>query len=294
MDPMSYAFIFCVGWVVSHAFGEKRDEYSASQEAHRDKYLAKLDRNHPSWGRARREKYLRNAAGRNTLGHFAYLLRHGWSSTFNDFGEGWKRAKEAHEEWRAENPKGRPGRWRTFKAGWKDRWSRRPKADEAKAAPEPTPSPEPPPTPEPADDAPKATKSWLNEDEARSAQILPWPNTPAPGDKAGSTNGEPVNNTMTSTTGEAHNLDDVRRNSAAFVIDVTKVLFAADQLLADTMRFASKDRESIALLQQNIEGLNNVIAGFSKMPASLSKHAPGEEYASQQHSVDNIDALRSS
>jgi hypothetical protein len=145
---MDLIIIFAIGWVASHAFGEKRDEYSASQDAHREKYLAKLKNNHPSWGRARQERYLHNAARRNALGHFAYLLRHGWSSTFNDFGDGWKKAKAAHEEWKSGNPKDgkKLSRWATFKAGWKDSLDRRPKAtgyyearpDLTPEAPEPT------------------------------------------------------------------------------------------------------------------------------------------------------------
>jgi hypothetical protein len=300
---MEFLFIFCVGWVLSHALNEKANEYSAAQEAHRDKYLARLNRDHPSWDRSRRERYLRNAARRNAGGHFAYLLRHGWSSTFNDFGEGWKKAKDAHEEWRKDHPKGgeKPSRWATFKAGWKDRWDRRPKDEEPRNTNEPTPTPDPeptktPPPPEQPEQAPE-TEPWLTDEEAADAEIYPWPaqnpaNTTTPGNNAGSTNGAPVPATINA--GEATNLDDVRRNSASFVNTLNQVHAAADQLLADTLRFASKDRESRARLERGLEAINNAMAEFGGMPQSLKKHQEGEEYANSAHSVDDINALRSS
>jgi hypothetical protein len=360
VDPFSYAAIFAIGWVMSHAFSEKRDEYGASQEAHREKYLTKLDKHHPSWGRARRERYLNNAARRNALGHFAYLLRHGWSSTFNDFAHGWKNAKTAHEEWKAEHPKDRPSRWQTLKNGWNDNGQRRREAAEAAAAEREAKADDTPPEPTiPAgrdvtaeveagvtrehDERLLAAKegayrqmleafpkvrddlteeelaehmrnrkklegdikqlrsklglppvnSWLDEDEARDARIYPWPTTQTPGDSTGSTNGAHVT-TLTISAGEATNLDDVRRNAASFVETLRQVNSAADQLLADTMRFASKDVETRAHIERGLEGLLNVLAEFRAIPTSLQKHQPGEEYAQTSHAVDDINALRPS
>jgi hypothetical protein len=357
---MEIAFIFAIGWVASHVFGEKRDEYAASQEGHRGKYLQKLRSDHPSWNHSRQEKYLRNATRRNALGHFAYLLRHGWSSTFNDFGDGWKKAKDAHEEWKSEHPKDKPGRWQMLKAGWADGDRQR---KEAAAAAEreaqaidttPDPAPEPRWTAAPDvvpdrdreyDERMLAAKEasrrlmlesfpkirdeltedeltehmrnrrrlesditnlrqrlgkpdagpWLTDEESRNARIYPWPNstTETSGDSAGPTNGAPMT-TQTATSGEAHNLEDVRRNSAALVQGLQQYRNQAEQLLADTMRFASNDREAIAILQQNIEGLDNVIAGFGRMPTVLNKHQTGEEYASTSHAVNDINALKTS
>lgn len=354
---MELAFIFCIGWVVSHAFGEKRDEYSASQEGHRDKYLAKLGRSHPSWGHARRERYLHNAARRNAAGHWAYLLRHGWSSTFNDFAHGWNNAKTAHGEWKAERPEDRPSPWRMLKSGWNDN-SRRRKEEVAAAAREVQTVDTPPATdtepiwtavdvmperdreydermlaakeeahrlmlesfPKVRDELTEdelaehmrnrrrlesdianlrqilgkpAADPWLDEDEARNARIYPWPTTDTPGETAGSTNGAPMT-TQTATAAEAHSVDDVRRNSAAFVQGLQTYRNQAEQLLADTMRFAGNDRESIALLQQSIEALDGAIAGFGRMPTSLNKHVDGEEYASRGHAVNDINALKTS
>lgn len=149
---MEILFVFAAGWVLSHAFGEKRDEYERSQDAHREKYMRRLAEKHPNWSKARQARYLQNAARRNALGHLAYLLRHGWSSTFNDFAHGWKTAKVAHEEWKAERAANgdHPSVWETFKAGFRRNKATR-AAEKAKAAPvQPAPAPESAPEPNPS------------------------------------------------------------------------------------------------------------------------------------------------
>lgn len=152
MDPISYAaFVFALGWVASHAFGEKRDEYEHAQDAHREKYMNRLAQKHPHWSKARQARYLQNAARRNAAGHLAYLLRHGWSSTFNDFTHGWKTAKAAHEEWKAERAANgeSPSPLQALKAGWRRNKATR-EAEKAKAAPiEPSPAPTSAPAPDP-------------------------------------------------------------------------------------------------------------------------------------------------
>jgi hypothetical protein len=334
---MEIVIIFCVGWVMSHAFGEKRDEYEHAQDAHREKYMRKLADKHPNWSKTRQARYLQNAARRNALGHIAYLFRHGWSSTFNDIVHGWNNAKAAHEEWKAERPKDgkEPSPWQTFKAGWKDKSRRREEAavereKQASRVPDSVPTPKPKLAKrckwcgneiasgqdnevvlqglplavcpacykrhnldkQHASDKQTADPQPTGE-EAGDAKVYSWPsNNQTSGNTAGPTNGAPVTTTITA--GEAGSIEDVRQNSAGFVQTLQQVHAAADQLLADALRFASKDRESLAILENGIEQLNNVIATFGRMPASLGKHIDGEEYAQRAHSVDDINALRTS
>lgn len=294
---MDILFIFAIGWVMSHAFSEKRDEYSAAQEGHRDKHLAKLKNNHPSWGHARRERYLQNAARRNALGHFAYLLRHGWSSTFNDLGDGWKNAKAAHEEWKNENPKDgkKVGRWATFKAGWKDSLARRPKATgyyEARPdlTPEPTPNPEPDPpggkpTAEPVDDAPATTDPWLDDDGARNARILPWPNTSTPGGSAGPTNGS---------TAVEYNFDASKAAIGNIGEGVASYASRVEQIQADAIAGGlNADTEAMTILSSLQEAIQNVRALASAYVDNANKHQSGQEYANTGHAA-KTDYLRSS
>ena len=292
---MDILFIFAIGWVMSHAFSEKRDEYSAAQEGNREKYLAKLTNDHPSWGHARRERYLQNAARRNALGHFAYLLRHGWSSTFNDFHHGWKKAKAAHEEWKNEHPKGekKPGWWATFKAGWKDSLARRPKATGYyEARPELTPET---PDPEPAKGHPQpkqpepATDPWLTDEEARDAKVYPWPNetadTQPSGDPAGTTNG--------STPVEAPNLDAARAalnvKAAAYRTDAS----GNEQLTADMIAGGmDADQDTMNHIAAMNEALATAAAHAEAANAGLGKHQSGQEYANSGHAA-KTDSLKS-
>lgn len=300
MDPISYAaFVFVLGWVASHAFGEKRDEYEHSQDAHREKYMRKLADKHPSWSKARQARYLQNAARRNALGHFAYLLRHGWSSTFNDFAHGWDKAKAAHEEWKAEHPKDdkKPSWWATFKAGiQKERATRyveKAKAEPAqpKQAPTPAVTPPPVPAPTPAADDETETDPWLTDDEARDAQIFPWPaGKPAPanqtpGDNAGQTNG--------STTVE-YNLDATKAGISEIGQYATSKMSMIEQIVADAMAGGmSADQEAMGLLASLNEALRNVAAYASAFVDSVNKHASGQEYANSGHAA-NTDYLKSS
>jgi hypothetical protein len=172
---MEVMLLFAAGWLMSHAFGEKRDEYERSQDAHRAQYMQRLAKKHPNWSTARQNRYLQNAARRNALGHFAYLLRHGWSATFNDFVHGWNHAKTAHEEWKAEHPNDRPGRRQMFKLGWRDNARRRKEAAEAaaaaKRAAETIDAPAPA-KPEPADATPEMQRDLLEFQLARKEKWL--------------------------------------------------------------------------------------------------------------------------
>lgn len=296
---MEIAFIFCVGWVLSQAFGEKRDEYSASQDAHREKYLAKLKNNHPSWGRARKERYLLNAARRNAAGHWAYLLRHGWSSTFNDIGDGWKNAKVAHEEWKNEHPKDgkKPGWLATLKAGWKDSMARRPKATgyyepRPELTPEPTPNPEPdPPKGKPSTDTdtpadqPKTTDPWLDEDQARNARVYPWPNTSTPGGSAGPTNGS---------TAVEYNFDASKAAIGNIGNGVAGFSSTVEQIQADAIAGGlNADTEAMTILSNLQEAIHNVMSLATAYVDNANKHQSGQEYANTGHAA-NTDYLRSS
>lgn len=298
---MELALIFAVGWVASHVFGEKRDEYSASQEKHRDKYLAKLDRNHPSWGRARREQYLRNAARRNALGHFAYLMRHGWSSTFNDFGEGWKKAKDAHEEWKNEHPKDgkKPGPWATFKAGWKDHWAKRPKSTgyyEARPelSPKPVQNPEPdPPKNKPAADTdapadePEKTGPWLTDDEARNAKVYPWPTASTLGNSAGQTNRSTTVSTEFNFDASQAIFNNIAQVNTGFASQLEQI--EADAIAGGMIA----DKDYMILLSSLQEYIRGAIAQVNALGASANRHASGQEYANSGHAA-NTDYLRSS
>lgn len=297
---MELVVIFAIGWVMSHAFGEKRDEYSAAQEAHREKYLKKLDRQHPSWGRARREQYLRNAARRNALGHFAYLLRHGWSSTFNDVVHGWKTAKAAHEEWKAERgDEKKPSLWQTFKAGWGKKSAAR-EAEKAKQVdtPKPTPDPEPtkpapPANPENSTDPkPSPDPAPAKNNEPQDARIYPWqPRNDAatnktPGNTAGSTNGSSA---------MEFNFDRSKAEIDGISDYATAKLSMLEQLIADAIAGdnLSRDTESMSHLANLQEALSNVRAHANAFVASAGKHAGGQEYANTGHAA-NTNYLQSS
>lgn len=285
---MELMVIFAIGWVASHAFSEKRDEYSASQEAHREKYLRKLDKQHPSWGRARREQYLRNAARRNALGHFAYLLRHGWSSTFNDFHHGWKQAKEAHEEWKTERSESekKPGNWATFKAGWKERWAQRPQVTGYYTKPEPSLTPEPDPTPPPAATAPTSDSpvpapaspaAKPAESSKPDAQIIQMSGKKTSGDTAGSTN--------RSTTVE-FNYDRTRAEMNRISEFVTSKLSVLEQIIADAIAGdLNQDTETMAHLASLQEALSNSRVQATAVAASMTKHTSGQEYANTGHAA---------
>lgn len=307
---MEVAIIFAIGWVASHAFSEKRDEYSASQEAHREKYLAKLRQNHPSWGHARRERYLNNAARRNALGHFAYLLRHGWSSTFNDFGDGWKKAKAAHEEWKAERDKNgekKPGWLATFKAGWKNRWGRRAKATGYyEARPDLTPDGSKPSSdvdiskpdgtppgggggqPEPATGTqPSGPTTADGASDAQVVQLRPANNTTqAPGNTAGPTNGS---------TAVEYNLDASKAEINGIGEYVGSKVSVIEQIIADAMAGdnMTADTESMKHLANLQEALSNVRAHANAFVDSVNKHAAGQEYANTGHAA-KTDYLKSS
>lgn len=297
---MELALIFAVGWVSSHVFGEKRDEYEHSQDSHRDKYMRRLAAKHPHWSKARQSRYLQNAARRNAAGHLAYLFRHGWSSTFNDFVDGWKKAKDAHEEWKAEHPKDKPSRWQTLKAGWGDQAKRRQKttADRTpKSAYVPDPEKPTPPKPttdetdrtggtESADDS--ATGPQLTDDLTRSAQIYTWPGTRAgaPINPAGSTN--------RSTTME-FNFDRTRTEMNGINEFTTRTLSVVEQIIADAMagENLSRDTETMGHLASLQEALSNASAQATAVAASMTKHASGQEYANTGTAA-NTDYLRSS
>jgi hypothetical protein len=296
---MELLILFAIGWAASHAFSEKRDEYSASQEAHRQKYLAKLKNDHPSWSPARSGRYLQNAARRNALGHFAYLLRHGWSSTFNDFGEGWRKAKSAHEEWKEGHPKGgkKPGWLATLKAGWKDSMTRRPKATgyhepRPELTPEPTPNPEPdPPKGKPSSDSsgqadePAKTSPWLDENAAKDAQILPWPNTSTPGGNAGPTNGS---------TAVEYNFDGSKTTIRSIGQSVASYASTVEQIQADAIAGGlNADTQAMTLLSSLQEAIQNVMSLASAYVDNANKHQSGQEYANTGHAA-NTDYLRSS
>lgn len=281
MDPYSMVFIFAIGWVAKHVFAEKADEYSAAQEAHRGKYLAKLDRNHPSWGRARREQYLRNAARRNAFGHIAYLLRHGWSSTFNDIGDGWKKAKAAHEEWLAEHPKDKASRLQMFKAGWRDRTKRWKSAIQervSRAAEAVGAKPQDQPAPEATDRSrqpldgwrKEPLDGWLDDDAARDAKIVPWPTTP--GRTAGPTNGR--------TPMEAPNLDAARAALNAKATAYRTDASSTEQLTADMIAGGmNADQDTMNHIAAMNEALATAAAHADAASGGLSKHQSGQEYA---------------
>jgi hypothetical protein len=293
---MELVFIFAVGWVASHVFAEKSAEYSASQEAHRDKYLSRLHNEHPSWSRARKERYLQNAARRNAFGHFAYLLRHGWSSTFSDIGDGWKKAKAAHEEWSKENPRDgeRPSRWRTLKAGWKDRWDRRPKAsgyyearpdltpDKTDAATGGTKGPDDTPPDGPG----KPDAEQAGETQKGDAEVVPIRPTKTdptcnaaqtPGDNAGSTNGS---------TAVEYNFDASKTVVGQIGEDAIAKASTLEQVSADAMAGGlSADNESMSHLAGLQEALSNVTALSSAFVSSLDKHQGGKEYADSGHAA---------
>ena len=280
---MDLVILFAIGWVASHAFSEKRDEYSAAQEAHRDRYLAKLAHNHPSWGRARRERYLQNAARRNALGHFAYLLRHGWSSTFNDFGNGWKKAKKAHEEWKAERDQNdkKPGWWATFKAGWKDRWARRPKAT-SYYEPRPDLTPESKPEPgtngaKPGTAKPQAEPTWPGKisivTDTITGSVRP-------------TNGR--------TPMEAPNLDAARAALNAKATAYRTDASGTEQLTADMIAGGmAADQDTMNHIAAMNEALATAAAHADAASGGLGKHQAGQEYANSGHAA-KTDYLKSS
>lgn len=303
---MEIMFLFAAGWVLSHVFGEKRDEYEHAQDAHREKYMKRLGEKHPNWSQARRARYLQNAARRNALGHFAYLLRHGWSSTFNDFTHGWDKAKQAHKEWKAEHPKdgSKPSRWETFKAGWRTNKATRgaEKAKQQQAAT--TSKPTPKPTPDPDDGKPAVPQQreepnptpkdgpWLTDEQARDADILPWPSgksapaNPTPGNNAGSTNG--------STTVE-YNFDASKAVIAQMGVDATAKLSVIEQIIADVMAAGDlkSDTETMSHLASLQEALSNVHAHAHAFIGSVNKHAAGQEYANTGHAA-STEYLKSS
>jgi len=280
---MDLIFLFAIGWVMSHAFSEKRDEYSAAQEAHREKYLAKLAKDHPSWGVRRGQRYLDNAARRNALGHFAYLLRHGWSSTFNDFGDGWKKAKAAHEEWKNEHLKGskKPGAWATFKAGWKDRWARRPTAT-SYYEPRPDLTPESKPKPEtngtnPSTVKPQAEPTWPGKISIVTDTIT------------GST--EPTNGR---TPMEAPNLDAARAALNAKATAYRTDASGTEQLTADMIAGGmAADQDTMRHIAAMNEALATAAAHADAASGGLGKHQGGQEYANSGHAA-KTDYLKSS
>ena len=288
---MEIMVIFAMGWVMSHAFGEKRDEYEHAQDAHREKYMRRLADKHPSWSKARQARYLQNATRRNAAGHLAYLLRHGWSSTFNDFVHGWDKAKAAHEEWKAEHPKGekKPGWWATLKAGWgtqkKTRDAEKAKKAETQTPPEPPtpptggiPDPRPVPEPEKTPDH----DLWPGDEDAK---VLPWqprnrtnPNPKqTPGDKAGSTNG--------STTME-YNLDASKAAISEIGNYTNSKISMIEQIIADAIAGdMNKDPESMSHLANLQEALSNVTAHANAFVDGLNKHSGGQEYANTGHAA---------
>jgi hypothetical protein len=276
---MELAVIFAIGWVMSHAFSEKRDEYSASQDAHRERYLAKLKRDHPSWGHARRERYLQNAARRNALGHFAYLLRHGWSSTFNDIGEGWKKAREAHEEWRNEHPKGakKRGWFATLKAGWKDRWARRPKSTGYyEPRPDLTPEPKREPKPQPETNNAKPIPA-----KPQAEPVWPGKVTVVTDTITGST--EPTNGR---TPMEAPNLDAARSALNAKATAYRTDASSTEQLTADMIAGGmGADQDTMNHIAAMNEALATAAAHADAASGGLSKHQSGQEYANSGHAA---------
>lgn len=315
---MEILLIFCVGWVMSHAFGEKRDEYEHAQDAHREKYMKRLAEKHPSWSKTRQARYLQNASRRNALGHLAYLLRHGWSSTFNDFAHGWDKAKAAHEEWKAEHPKGdkKPGWWATFKAGWNDKSRRREEAavereKQAPRVPDPAPTPKPekvqrcewcgseisegnvrevvlhglPCTVCPACYKPHDPRQQTDK-EASDAKVYPWPsNDQTSGNTAGSTNG--------STTVE-YNLDASKAAINEIGAYGASKVSVIEQIIADAIAGdMNADPEAMSHLASLQEALSNLTAHANAYVDSLNKHASGQEYANTGHAA-KTDYLKSS
>jgi hypothetical protein len=291
---MEILFIFAAGWVLSHAFSEKRDEYQAAQDAHREKYLDRLNRRHPSWTRARKERYLQNAARRNALGHMAYLLRHGWSSTFNDVHHGWKNAKAAHEEWKAEREANgeKPGWWQTFKAGWKKRWAERKKtadkrANESKGdRPDPTPDPEPTPKKEEEDnkETPKQPGAPPESNGDASVHTL-HPKTNWQ-DQTKSTSGGTAGSTDGSTSMEAPNLDAARASVQQEGAKAASSAAGLEQVSADVMAGGlGADSESMQHLTNMQEALRNAAAYGEAFATSTGKHSAGQEYANTGHAA---------
>ncbi|GAA4626789.1 hypothetical protein GCM10023196_036470 [Actinoallomurus vinaceus] len=310
---MDFVIVFCIGWVLRHAFDEKTDEYRHSQEAQRERYLAQLSKRHPTWDGERKERYLKNAARRQAAGHFAYLLRHGWWSTGADIVQGWEAAKAEHEQWREEHPKGdKPSRWRTFQAGWKRAKETRPetpKRPEQPRMPEPSTTlkpdpaptaerPSPEPTPATSDDqaVPVSGKThrWLSDEEARDAEVLPRPSqadfpehATTPGAPAGPTNGS-------STPMEAPKLVAARAAVNQVRAQVATLAAGLEQVKADAMVGGlASDSESMATLVRLEETLNTAVAHANAfVTGSTARHQDGEEYANREHAVTNIDYLK--
>lgn len=286
---MGLLIIFAVGWVLCHVAEGRTAEFRESQRAHRKETLKDLKRKHPAWDRNRRERSLKNAARRNAGGHLAYQVRHGWFPAFADLRDGYRTARDGHEEWRSRRDAGQDTRG-AFRAGWWDALKRKRAEREAKNAdrrgpdddpaptdgrdPEPAPKATPPPSPsEPAPAPPEPAPAAKTGDHP-DAEVIPIKSGTASGSTDG---GTPV---------EAPNLDAAKTVVGDVGIWANIKALGLEQVAADAMAGGlGADSESMRLLANCQEALNSASGFAGAFVASTAKHAPGQEYADSGHAA---------
>lgn len=289
---MPFLVIFVIGWVMCHISEGRTAEFRASQKAHRKAALKDLKRKHPTWDRERRERSLKNSARRNAAGHLAYQLRHGWFPTFADLRDGYRTARDGHDQWRGRRADGQ-GTRNPFWAGWRGAHDRKKAEREAAEKdgrgpdddPTPTPGrdPEPEPaaktTPPPAPSnpapAPPEPSPAAQADDRPDAEVIPIKSS---GNASGSTNG--------GTAVEAPSLDAAKAALADVGQWASTKSSGLEQVAADAMAGGlGADGESMKLLANCQEALNSAAGFASAFVASTAKHAPGQEYADSGHAA---------
>lgn len=288
--------MFAVAWLIGQFSSDKTDEFQRSQGHVRRQVNAR----HPHATRERRDRMVRNAARRNTVGFAAYQVRHGWPDLWSAVHTGWADARDSHEEWRSrreEAGEGRPRARDAARAGWRGGWrGRRAGADDfdrlddfepqAERGPdrtyEPLPAPdEQNPEPQPSDpgDGPKGGggQPTPGTDEV----VTPFRQRDSTRTSASDSRGAP---TMT-TSGEAPGYTAAHGVTDSVTQAATGLASTLEQYEADLMAGgATRDPQVAATLAQMREHTNALMAALSAHKAALTSHESGHEYATSKGS----------
>lgn len=273
MDLLFVAF--AAAWLMRGVWDGKVADVRGDEKA----VNARLERHHPKWDENRRKNFAHFAANRQGLGKVAYQLRHGWSESAADVGDGWRSAKRAHQDWLKDREHDGVTRRPTLREWWQAGWGRNLR-NRLKPAPKSAPVTDIPPI---ADTAPGAVTDE-NKRPTPSAPFLP-PTGPPP------MNGEHVTTPATAMTGEAGSIGQYRAHLAAAKARANQRIAKADaDLAAARQDIAEADAETTAHENANnnliTAGLSQQLAGGTAalMEAALTerKSAEGREAAAAE------------
>lgn len=274
---MEIVIAFIAAWIIKSVWEDKSADFHGSKA----EVAKRINQAHPNWSKERRQAAVRNAQRRHGAGWVGYQLRHGWIPMFGDIADGFRAARIAHADWKANRPPEPDGWWQKVKGAWKSGWAgaKSAAASKAKAAASKVKDAATGDTsPKDAPDAPDATRTPDPADNGTK----PYSPTPAPGPqpKPAGTGRTPENNPGGPMSGETGGYAGAQQFTDNVGQSLTQFEASVEQYEADIIAGGlGNDPAAMATLAQMREGLETAKAGAGGHQAALNSHEQGAEYA---------------